>query len=482
MKKKNYMTGAVFFFAITVIAFIGVVGFDLLGISYAGPNLEERFPDSITLNRDATWGGYSTTDRLELIDYWSAYDDYTVIDGHRYDLYPLGSKVGIPTSTLQQDIGFLNELPSELKRALLSIIQNGYPNNPSFMPGFSWQEKKYITNYMLSHFYNFFEQWMNDTYYPMILQELNTVEKYGPFLVELCEKAKQASMEDEPVFGIGIDQSGISYHLTEDGKYLETNAISVMGSSKDFKHYQVNLASDSNGATVACENGKFEEIAFCSSSEKFVIRYPIEKIKDHKQIQLNPEIIGTFEKYNLSIYYGMPDHSMSPTSMNATSRSAVPAFYILSVPQKIVQSVPFHLNQEVSLGTVDVSVVDIQNNKKLKGATLVVRDSNGNEVAKWNTTEDSHQLKLPVTKENEHYVLTQTVAPNGYELNSESIEFEVKDEGSITRVVMKNTPLIKVPDTSLNIPFIIWIIGGGVLACGFYVIYLGSRKKSRYKK
>ena len=64
------------------------------------------------------------------------------------------------------------------------------------------------------------------------------------------------------------------------------------------------------------------------------------------------------------------------------------------------------------------------------------------------------------------YTLTEKIAPKGYELSEETIEFEVKNDGKITKVVMYNTPYTPVPITSLNAnPFII--------ALGFILSFFG---------
>ena len=87
--------------------------------------------------------------------------------------------------------------------------------------------------------------------------------------------------------------------------------------------------------------------------------------------------------------------------------------------------------------TIKVSKQDITNKKELPGATLVVKDSAGNIVDKWISTNEVHYLKdLKVGK----YTLSETIAPNGYDLSNETIEFEVKQDGKITPIIMYNAP------------------------------------------
>ena len=45
------------------------------------------------------------------------------------------------------------------------------------------------------------------------------------------------------------------------------------------------------------------------------------------------------------------------------------------------------------------------------------------------------------------YYLEETIAPEGYELNKNRVEFKIKADGTITKVEMKNELVVKVPDT-----------------------------------
>ena len=83
-----------------------------------------------------------------------------------------------------------------------------------------------------------------------------------------------------------------------------------------------------------------------------------------------------------------------------------------------------------------ISKQDITNKEELPGATLVVKDANGNEIESWVSTNTPKYIEL----EPGNYTLTETIAPAGYKLSSETIEFEVKSDGSITSVVMYNEP------------------------------------------
>jgi len=85
---------------------------------------------------------------------------------------------------------------------------------------------------------------------------------------------------------------------------------------------------------------------------------------------------------------------------------------------------------------VQISKSDITSGEPVEGATLVITDSEGKEVARWVTTKDPYYIeKLSVGT----YTLTEITAPKGYE-TAESVIFEVKDHGEIQKVVMYDRP------------------------------------------
>ena len=86
---------------------------------------------------------------------------------------------------------------------------------------------------------------------------------------------------------------------------------------------------------------------------------------------------------------------------------------------------------------VSISKQDITNGKEIAGAHLVVKDSEGNIVEEWVSSTTPHFIE---TLKPGTYTLTETIAPKGYILSNETITFVVRDDGSITTVVMYNTP------------------------------------------
>ena len=90
-------------------------------------------------------------------------------------------------------------------------------------------------------------------------------------------------------------------------------------------------------------------------------------------------------------------------------------------------------------GSIKISKQDITTKTELPGATLTIKDANGTVVAKWVSTNEPHYVTgLKPGK----YYLTETIAPAGYDLSQETIEFTIDEDGKPSKdvVVMYNSP------------------------------------------
>ena len=103
-------------------------------------------------------------------------------------------------------------------------------------------------------------------------------------------------------------------------------------------------------------------------------------------------------------------------------------------------SVVFYNTPKKVVTKVQISKQDITTKEELPGATLVIKNSKGEVVNTWvSTTEPKYIEGLEAGK----YTLCETQAPNGYVLAKECVNFTVKADGSITKVVMYNTKEVK---------------------------------------
>ena len=131
---------------------------------------------------------------------------------------------------------------------------------------------------------------------------------------------------------------------------------------------------------------------------------------------------------------------------------------------------------------LDISKVDLTNDKELEGAKLVITDKNGNTIDIWTSTKDKHKIPIGAFKANEEYTLTEITAPEGYEV-AESIVFKFDEQGKVyvksdksefvrlnsNTIVMKDAPtktssstdIVNTGDTTpVTMLFILMILSG----------------------
>lgn len=143
-----------------------------------------------------------------------------------------------------------------------------------------------------------------------------------------------------------------------------------------------------------------------------------------------------------------------------------------------ISQVVMYNQKENTPGGVSISKQDITNGKELEGATLVVKDYDGNVIDSWVSGTTPHiisNLKPGI------YTLTETIAPDGYILSTETITFTVKDDGSITKVVMYNSPNTKdvpVENTASFKTITSSLIGAIIIAIGTMLVVKTSKKEA----
>ena len=160
------------------------------------------------------------------------------------------------------------------------------------------------------------------------------------------------------------------------------------------------------------------------------------------------------------------DESISDDSFHITTNLALgtytltetlaPEGYVLNeetvkftITEDKLETTAVMYNSLKEVTKVKISKQDITNGQELPGAHLVIKDSKGNVVEEWISGTEPHMIEG--LKAGEKYTLTETIAPDGYVLNEETIEFTVNEDGSVSTVIMYNAPsevITEVPATS----------------------------------
>lgn len=155
---------------------------------------------------------------------------------------------------------------------------------------------------------------------------------------------------------------------------------------------------------------------------------------------------------------------------------------------KVINQVIMYNKKTSTPGGVSISKQDATTGKELPGATLVVKDYDGKQIDTWVSTDTPHlieNLKAGI------YTLTETIAPNGYILSTETVTFTVKDDGSVTKVVMYNSPNSKdvpsgnggdevpVENTGSYKTLTSTVIGSLIILAGGITLFKTSKRKDK---
>ena len=126
-----------------------------------------------------------------------------------------------------------------------------------------------------------------------------------------------------------------------------------------------------------------------------------------------------------------------------------------------------------------ISKQSITSTKELPGAQLIITDAQGNEVARWTSTDEPREI---TGKADGDYTLTELTAPQGYTI-AESINFTIEN-GKIkgdddNMLVMKDGTVVDVPDTFTFQNIITMFIGLLLVGLGSGVLFYETKKKKK---
>ena len=208
--------------------------------------------------------------------------------------------------------------------------------------------------------------------------------------------------------GYVLSSSTIEFTLERDGKVKE---VVMYNAHEEITKLKVSKQDITNkkelpGATLVIKNSKGEKVAEWVSTDT-----------PHYIEGLTPG------EYTLTETIAPKGYVLSSSTIKFT----------LKADGKVNEVVMYNEHEEVT--KLKVSKQDITNKEELPGATLVIKDSNGTEIAKWVSTNEPHYIE---GLEPGNYTLTETIAPEGYVLSSSTINFTLERDGKVKTVVMYN--------------------------------------------
>ena len=166
--------------------------------------------------------------------------------------------------------------------------------------------------------------------------------------------------------------------------------------------------------------------------------YRISKNEGRDDYRLLMQANGVTEYFNIDINGDETTHMIRGTAEDqeyVITELKSPDGYATAKPVTFKTDEDKNLTVEMidEITRVEVSKQDITTNKELPGATLVVKDKDGNVLDEWVSTSEPHIIKNLTVGET--YTLSETIAPDGYKI-AQSIDFKIKDTGEVQNVVM----------------------------------------------
>lgn len=221
---------------------------------------------------------------------------------------------------------------------------------------------------------------------------------------EFYDAAVAAYNEAKKDFDISLSTDKLTFTLNGDN-YV-SNKVTVSGSDK----YSINI-SGVEGAT-------YEE-----SGNDFYIKVPSTSVNDGETVAVNVKVsasksISIAKKYDCGS--GNQTVTINDIEKSTKTKDA---------------DISGQITKEKKITKLKISKQDLANKKELPGATLILKNAKGKEVDKWVSGDKPHYVE---NLEPGKYTLTEIIAPEGYKLSEETVEFELKADNKVTEVVMYN--------------------------------------------
>jgi len=298
-------------------------------------------------------------------------------------------------------------LSKELEAKYAYVIANGYPNKS--ITG-NAEKDYFITGLAIFNLVN-----PNDTIFKFF--DLNKGTYRGSasdVVVEMAKLVNGAKKYSYTNPSITLNTNN-NFAISSDKKYYISSNMNV-STTGNVGNYTVSLENAPAGTFITDSKGN-KKNSF-STSESFKVYIPVNNIKNLSNT-FKVKVTSTGTIYKAYLY------EASNSSYQNTA-----ALYPVNNTISKENSVKLELTPKVIISKIDATT-----SKELPGATLTIKNSKGEVVKTWVSTNEPMIIEnLPAGK----YTLTEKIAPEGYVLSTETISFEVKLDGTITKVEMKN--------------------------------------------
>ena len=336
----------------------------------------------------------------------------------------------------------------ELSARFVYVMENGYPNKTIFGDN----EKDYFTTALaIWYLVN-----PNDSTFTYFNLEKGTYRGNSSDVVRemanLVYGSANASYSDSYIT-INVPSKDLT--LSSDGKYYVSSNINI----KENGVYKYTVSSDNNNVIITDTNGNVKNKF--KYNESFIVKVDASSISDSTSINIKVSANGTINKA----------YEYSPSNSKYQA-----ATMLVGEGTPVSDSTNFNITI-TKKPEISISKKDITNSKELAGASLELRNEKGELIYAWISTDEPFIIKDGL--EAGKYTLTEILAPEGYELNKESVTFTVNADGTVNGdIVMYNKPqeVVEVPSTSSFKTMTTSLIGLLIIGFGSLVIYRNYKK------
>ncbi len=213
-------------------------------------------------------------------------------------------------------------------------------------------------------------------------------------------KAQKSYNQTDPT--IKLNSSKVTFSLSSDKKYYVSNKITVKSSEGNYK---VELVNAPSGTT------------YSKSGNDIYVKVPVSSVTNAAKT-FSIKVTNTKKVYK--------SYKYNPSSSS---------YQVMSATYTIDKTAKASKSMSIAVDKILVSKQDITTKQELPGATLQVKDNTGKVVDSWTSTSTPHEMHLTPGS----YTLSETIAPNGYDLSTSTINFNVTNKGITTKVVMYNS-------------------------------------------
>ena len=308
-------------------------------------------------------------------------------------------------------------LQNEMNAGIAYILENGYPKKH-----FTGDKKKdfYITQGAIWWY-------LDDTTGTSYLSKsfkTNGSDKYGlrKYMKKLVSGAKEAKKNGYSKPSLNAKVSSTKMTLSSDKKYYVSKAIDANAKNIDGK-YKVSVTSAPSGTIITDTNGN-KQTSF-KASEKFLIKIPASKIAEGKTVSAKVKITAS-STINKAYKYAPKNDSIQPiTVLQPYTKSVSDTIGVKATKPKTPKPEPTPTpNNLPKPAKVSILKLDKDTNATVEGAVLVVKDANGNEIDRFTSTSEAHEIENIA---NGTYTVEEVEAPSGYELSTEKQTFIISD-------------------------------------------------------